>query len=226
MVSVRWRWGIGLICLGVATLAGGTELSGLVRLTDQGAAASRVNGVIVYFRPNRPIELPAEPPREFVMSTRYKDFEPAVLAIPVGSVVHFPNRDPILHNVFSVSGDNGFDLGLYGEGEGSSRRFDQVGLVRVYCNVHQSMIGHILVLDTPFFAEVAENGEFSFSGVPEGPGRVYLWHERARPKAVAVELPQAEPLTLELALTKRKVPDHKNKYGKSYRDRRRQRGRY
>ncbi len=217
---------MSLTCLLAATAAGGAELTGRVRLTDQGAVASRVTDVIVYYRPEHPLEPQPAPTAEFVMSTRFKAFEPTVLAIPVGSAVRFPNRDPILHNVFSVSGGNAFDLGLYGEGEGEGMRFDEVGLVRVYCNVHQSMVGHILVLDTPFFGTVAETGEFAFSGVPDGPGTVYLWHERSRPLALDVALPLAAPLMLELALTKRTVPNHKNKFGKSYRDRRRQRGRY
>lgn len=212
---------IGLIA---AAVASGNELAGVVRLTDQGSVASRVADVIVYFRPEQ-AAAPA-PEREFVMGTRYKAFEPTVLAIPVGSSVRFPNRDPILHNVFSVSGGNAFDLGLSGEGEGQAQRFDEVGLVRVYCNVHQSMVAHILVLDTPFYATVAENGAFSFSEVPDGPGTIYLWHERASPLAQRIRLPLAAPLTLDLALNKRTVPNHKNKFGKSYRDRRRARGRY
>ena len=224
MVFLPRGWGVWVICLLATTLAQGGELSGVVKLTDQGKGASRVTDVVVYYRPQQPVPLP--PPQEFLMSTRYKAFEPKVLAIPVGSEVRFPNRDPILHNVFSASGKNAFDLGLSGEGEGAIRRFDVVGLVRAYCNVHQSMVAHILVLDTPFFATVSDNGEFSFSAVPDGLGTVYLWHERAKPMALAVELPLAEPLVLDLALTKRTVPNHKNKFGKSYRGRRRQRGRY
>ncbi len=226
MAVFPWRRGITVICLLAANLVQASELSGVVSLIDQGDVASRVADVIVYFRPQQPLQPSPVAEREFRMSTRYKAFEPPVLAVPVGSVVRFPNQDPILHNVFSVSGGNAFDLGLYGQGEGAAQRFDEVGLVRVYCNVHQSMVAHILVLDTPFFATVGDDGEFSFSGVPEGPGTVYLWHERARPLAVAVELPLAAPLALELALNKRTVPSHKNKFGKSYRDRRRQRGRY
>ncbi len=226
MAVLPWRWGITLIGLITATAANGNELAGVVRLSDQGSVASRVTDVIVYFRPERALPPAPAPEREFVMGTRFKAFEPTVLAIPVGGLVRFPNRDPILHNVFSVSGGNAFDLGLYGEGDGEAQRFDQVGLVRVYCNVHQSMVAHILVLDTPFYATVAETGAFRFRDVPDGPGTIYLWHERARPLAQKIELPLAAPLTLELALNKRTVPNHKNKFGKSYRDRRRTRGRY
>ena len=64
---------------------------------------------------------PAEP---FEMVTRRKEFEPRVLVIPRGSRVRFPNEDPILHNVFSVSAPNQFDLGLYKGAPGKEKRFD------------------------------------------------------------------------------------------------------
>ena len=99
------------------------------------------------------------------MSTRRKQFLPRVLAIGAGESVRFPNEDPILHNVFSQSPDNAFDTGQYGRGEGKTTRFDKPGLVRVYCNVHHSMVGHILVLDTPHFTRPSSDGRFRLTDV-------------------------------------------------------------
>src|SRR5579859_1687884 len=41
-------------------------------------------------------------------------FVPHVLPILVGTTVEFPNNDPLLHNVFSISDAKRFNLGLYG----------------------------------------------------------------------------------------------------------------
>jgi plastocyanin len=57
-----------------------------------------------------------------------------VLGVPVGSSVDFPNDDPIFHNVFSLSGPQPFDLGLYRRGQAPSRTFAQPGTYRVFCN--------------------------------------------------------------------------------------------
>ncbi len=84
------------------------------------------------------------------MVTVRKEFLPRVLAVPAGSKVRFPNQDPILHNVFSVSGENRFDLGLYKQGEAKEAHLLQAGMVNVFCNVHHSMVGYIAVLETPF----------------------------------------------------------------------------
>src|SRR5579872_7476019 len=43
------------------------------------------------------------------MQQTARRFSPDVLVVPVGSVVAFPNMDPIFHNVFSLSRPQTFD---------------------------------------------------------------------------------------------------------------------
>ena len=71
--------------------------------------------VVVYFRPAAATAV-KPPDTPFAMSTQRKQFVPRILPIVVGSQVKFPNQDPILHNAFSTSNDNAFDVGLYGSG--------------------------------------------------------------------------------------------------------------
>ena len=59
---------------------------------------------------------PSAPVRAEI-GTADKEFSPHVLVVPLGSTVSFPNHDPFNHNVFSLSEENPFDLGLYGRGE-------------------------------------------------------------------------------------------------------------
>ena len=73
------------------------------------------------------------------ISTAEKAFSPHVLVLPVGSTVAFPNHDPFNHNVFSLSEEQPFDLGLYGRGEARSIKLERAGIIRVYCNVHSQM---------------------------------------------------------------------------------------
>lgn len=211
-----------LLCmLALPFWAIGAELSGTLIVENQGKAVVGVEDIVVYFRPDEPgSALPPDEPA--VMATSAKEFTPRILPIVVGTTVHFPNSDPILHNVFSSSKGNQFDLGLFGEGDGGFHTFTNAGLVRVFCNVHQSMVGHVLVLDTPYFGYADHRGNFSLTGLPEVPGTLYAWHDRARAPAQLRVTPDATSLSLNLNLTARKVPNHKNKHGKSYRrDRRR-----
>ena len=52
-------------------------------------------------------------PERVTMAMKGKAFRPRVAAVSAGGTVDFPNEDPIFHNVFSVSGENRFDLDLY-----------------------------------------------------------------------------------------------------------------
>jgi plastocyanin len=170
---------------------------------------------IVYFVPDQISDKPSALRREVV--TRNKRFEPSTLVVPVGSIVVFPNRDVVLHNVFSLSPDAEFDLGLYGPGENREIRLDRAAVVRVHCNVHHSMQTDIVVVDTPYFTQVPADGRFRLGELPRGPGTLHLWHPRAQPTSVKLTLPIDRPLALALVATKPRVPAHTNKDGDSYR---------
>src|SRR6185369_4719113 len=153
----RGEWVRAIVSLLLAWVSIGAfaaEISGHIDLTSDGKdlRPEEAQDAVIYFRPKQAPKIkPAAKP--YVMGTRHKQFVPRVLPIALGSQVQFPNQDPILHNAFSTSKDNPFDVGLYGEGEGQTLTFTHVGYVRVYCNVHHSMIGHLLVLDTPYFTQ-------------------------------------------------------------------------
>lgn len=211
-----------LLLLALLPAAGASraeEIRGRVQLLAKGgkgpAKGSDVRDVVVYFEPASPAPVrPAAQPFEII--TRQKEFQPRVLAIPRGSRVRFPNQDPILHNVFSVSGENRFDLGLYRRGPGKEKRFDEAGVVRVFCNVHHDMVAYILVLDTPFFVSPGADGTFVLTGVPRGPGRLTVWHEQAEPWTTEARLPQSGPLAVRVEVTRPRIPAHLNKSGSSY----------
>lgn len=212
------RWLVFLVFL-AALPATAEDLRGRLQLLEKGgkrpAKGSDVRQAVVFFEPaGGAVPRPAAAP--FVMSTRDKQFVPRVLTIPRGSRVRFPNEDVILHNVFSVSGRNSFDMGLYKKGAGKEHRFDEAGLVRVFCNVHHSMVGYVWVLDTPFVAVPDASGEFVLTGIPKGPGRLTVWHEQAEPRTVDVQVPRAEPLAASLEIVRPRIPPHLNKSGKSY----------
>lgn len=197
------------------------EIRGRVQLLAKGgkgpARGSDVRQAVVYFEPagRQPARPAAEP---FEMVTRRKEAVPRLLVVPRGSRVRFPNQDPILHNVFSVSSPNQFDLGLYKRGPGKEKRFEEPGLVRVFCNVHHDMVAYILVLDTPYSASPDAGGEFVLAGLPRGPGKLTVWHEQTDPWTVDVELPQKPPgpMMARVEIVRPLIPAHLNKLGQSY----------
>lgn len=215
------RLGSLIVLAAAAVVSPGTaaELSGHISIAASGQAlrASEAAEAVVYFRPAGAFD-PPQALEATQMATRRKEFVPRVLAITPGTEVRFPNFDPILHNAFSSSPGNVFDTGVYGSGEGSSHVFEAAGLVKVYCNVHHSMNGTILVLDTPWFTRPDAQGRFTLTDLPEGPGNLVVFHDRTSPwqQRIDVGASAAEPLQIQLELTRRKVPPHMNKFGKPY----------
>jgi plastocyanin len=208
-----------LLLVFLALPASAEDLHGRVQLLAKGgkgvAKGIDVRQALVWFEPaaGAPVRPPATP---FVMATKDKQFVPRVLTVPKGSRVVFPNQDVILHNVFSVSSGNSFDLGLYKRGPGKEATFKEAGLVRVFCNVHHAMVGYVWVLATPFQATPGADGGFVLTGLPRGPGKLTVWHEQADPVTIDVQVPRTEPLAARVEIVRPRVPAHLDKAGKSY----------
>ncbi len=117
------------------------------------------------------------PSRGKLISQDGKTFSPRVLPVTVGSKVEFRNKDDIFHNVFSISRPNDFDAGLFKKGESYAQTFVKPGPVQLLCNIHASMIGYVVVLDTPWYAQADASGAFSIRGVPPGEYQLEAWHE-------------------------------------------------
>lgn len=202
-----------------ASPAAASTLEGRIVLEERGRPSRDrsldLRAAVVWYEPDGARAKPR--PERAEMSTRRKRFEPSVLVVPVGSTVDFTNFDPILHNAFSVSEPQPFDLGLVAAGDGKEVTFGRAGLVQVFCNVHHSMYANVLVVDTPYFAVADEQGRFRIEGVPAGSGVLRFWHERATEASRRVFVPAPGELELALEVSVPRVPPHRNKFGRRYR---------
>jgi plastocyanin len=121
------------------------------------------------------------------MIQQNKTFIPFILPVQTGTVVEFPNLDPLYHNVFSYSRAKRFDLGRYDEGKSKTVKFDQPGVVDVFCEIHDNMHAYVLVLDSPWFTQVSANGNYSLD-VPAGDYKVYAWIPSRQSEPVEIKL--------------------------------------
>jgi plastocyanin len=169
----RYHVSAGLLCTAWAALyvtgiqaTGDADLRGIVR-----AAGRPAPHAVVWL--DAPAAALATPAPKIVLDQRNLKFSPHVLAVRVGTTVHFPNNDRVFHNVFSFHDGKVFDLGLYPVGASKDVRFDKPGLSRIFCNIHPKMAAYVFAVDSPYFAVSDESGEFAMPSVP--PGR-YTWH--------------------------------------------------
>lgn len=130
------------------------------------------------------------------MAQNHKQFVPQVLIVPVGSEVRFPNRDTVRHHVYSFSPAKKFELKLYTGTPAQPVRFEQSGVVVLGCNIHDQMVGWILVVDTPYYAQtLAATGKAQIDDVPAGSYRLRTWHTRLPVGAPALEQALIVPAT-------------------------------
>ena len=124
------------------------------------------------------------------VAQRSYQFAPALLAVRRGSLVRFPNLDDEYHSVFSYSKTRRFDLGRYQRDETQpTLRFDQAGVVRLFCEIHEHMRGTILVLDTPHFTRTDAAGRYRLDGLPAGRFVLKAWidDDRVREQPVVLQ---------------------------------------
>lgn len=147
-----------------------------------------------------------------VMKQRNSQFLPRVLPVQVGSEVTFPNGDKIGHQVYSFSQAKTFELPLYaGAAATTPVLFDRPGVVVVGCNIHDPMIGYVVVLDTPYFAKSTAAGLAALQ-LPAGTYRLQVWHPRMSGAAhqQQVTLTAGKPLKVDVALA---LPEARRQLG-------------
>jgi plastocyanin len=123
--------------------------------------------------------LKAAPATTATLTQKNRQFDPEIVVVPAGSIVSFPNEDPIFHNVFSLSKAKEFDLGYYPAGQTRSVKVEKPGIVQVYCHIHPDMSAAIVVLSNVFWMRPQEGGAFNFSSVPAGSYELVAWHRSA-----------------------------------------------
>ena len=138
-----------------------------------------------------------------VIAQQSMKFAPHVLAVPAGTTVDFPNRDPLLHNVVSSSPAKRFDLGMYAQGETKSVTFDTPGVVEIRCHVHPEMSAFVVVHGSPYAAVTDARGVYTIGGVPAGTHQVRVWHEALVERSTAVSVHAGAVQSLDVRLERR-----------------------
>src|SRR5262249_12163034 len=158
---------------------------------------------------------PKPQPLQKPLLEKDKRFVPHVLAVPQGSSVDFKNEDDIFHNVFSLSSAAKFDTGLHKGGAQTTVKFDKAGVIELLCNIHASMLGYLVVVDTPWYAGAGSSGAFQIRNVPPGEYEAAVWHESANITLKRkVTVAEGSQLAFTVPADKRANPFPPDKYGK------------
>jgi plastocyanin len=163
--------------------------------THSGAVAE---DTVIVFDP-----LDATPPASHdaaIIDQINKRFVPRVSVVRTGTAITFPNSDRIRHQVYSFSPAKTFALKLYAGSPKTPVEFDQPGLVVLGCNIHDSMVAFVGVVDSPYFAKTSDSGN-AVLNLPAGRYRLRAWHPNELSAIPAREITvAAAPLSIPLAI--------------------------
>jgi plastocyanin len=152
----------------------GADFTAAVKDSKGGA----VEDAVVVAVPVGGASIPAARSADEIVDQIDKEFVPYVKPILVGSMVHFPNKDNLRHQVYSFSGAKRFELSLYAGTSAPPVLFDKPGVVVLGCNVHDWMIGYIYVAETPYFGKTGRDGSTRIRNLSPGEYMVRVWHPR------------------------------------------------
>src|SRR5438445_7359616 len=164
MLALATAFVLLVTCPGPARVAEAGDIRAFV--TDQ--AGRPIEDVVVRAVAVSGTTLPVKPARETVDQIN-KEFVPYVKPIVVESSVTFPNKDNIRHHVYSFSPAKTFELPLYIGTPATPIVFDRKGVVTIGCNIHDWMIAHIYVAETPYFGKTGTDGKARLENLPPGP---------------------------------------------------------
>lgn len=185
-------------------LALGTVHAADLQVRVLNRAGAPLGNAVVYAVPAVPIphgKLPLA-----IIDQIHRQFAPQVNVVQTGTAVDFPNSDNIRHSVYSFSPAKVFVLKLYAGRAAPPVVFDKAGLVVLGCEIHDTMIAWLLVVDTPYYGKTDASGLVTLHGLRAGEYRLHAWFvpmrqsTAARPLHVVPGVP-LQPITVQLDVT-------------------------
>jgi len=181
------RFPLPVLCYALSFAAHGTLAASLhVQVHDP--AGQPMADAVVYAVPERP--LAHEAVSKAIIDQIDRHFVPRISVVQAGTAVLFPNSDNIRHSVYSFSSPKVFTLKIYSGVPANPIVFDKPGVVVLGCNIHDSMVAWILIVDTPYFARTDSAGMATLPNLPPGNYSLHGWSNAMRQEA------SGEPLTV------------------------------
>ena len=176
-----------------------------------GPNAEPVPEVAVFVEGSRLSAAARAAPPTAVMDQVDKRFVPHVLVVRTGTLVEFPNRDVVAHHVYSFSKPNDFTLPLYKGTPPEPVKLDHAGIVTLGCNIHDQMLGYVVVVDSDTFGVTDASGtvELPIDDMDDD-FTVRIWSARLKDgeEHLAKHVSSATNDKLVFAMTKKLRPRH------------------
>lgn len=193
-----------LLVLGAGLVSPLAAHASEIRALVKNSAGAPLADAVVYAEPARGGGQ-VKTPKEVLIEQIDKTFVPEISVVQTGTAINFPNRDSVRHHVYSFSPAKVFEIKLFSGVPAKPVIFDKPGEVVIGCNIHDQMIAHILIVDTPYFAKAGKNGEVVLSGLPAGDYTLKAWHPAAQTGSESLSIAASGSRTVQFKLSPKAV---------------------
>jgi len=170
-------------------------------------------GMVVYLEPQSG-QILATSTEPLVINQQNKTFSPYLSVIQANQETRFVNKDDITHHIYSVSRGNKFSFKIRAGQSNADTVFDHSSEIAMGCNIHDWMSGHLLVVDTPYFAKSNGVGVANFSNVKSGKYQIVVWHPQLQEKnnrvVIEKEINNSEVFSIDLTAVLEELPVQEN----------------
>ena len=120
------------------------------------------------------------------------NFHPRHSIVQVGATITFANHDKEVHNIFSKSQGNQFNLGAMATGSFKSIEVNKAGPIVLRCNMHKGMIGTLFVVPNGYYTKPNAKGEYEFKNVKSEGYIMQVWAPMLSPDEVHANIRSAD----------------------------------
>jgi Tfp pilus assembly protein PilF/plastocyanin len=157
-----------------------TDISGKILINGQPIGPN----AIVYLETKDKLKVPNQTIQSITISQNNLQFSPSNSAVQVGSTLTFANNDREIHNIYSKSLKNQFNLGAMASGASRSILVQDAGPIVLRCNMHKDMIGTVFVAPNGYFTTTNEKSEYLIQQVKSKEYIMQVWHPRLYPREI------------------------------------------
>ena len=150
------------------------------------------SNTLVFLETKNKLRIPSQKPETLTIRQSQLNFLPQHSVIQVGSSVTFSNEDREVHNIYSKSLSNQFNLGAMASGAFKTIEFNQAGPVVLRCNMHKDMIGTLFVVPNGYFTKPNTDGDYQFDNVKSENYILQVWDPMLAPEEVETNLRSAD----------------------------------
>jgi len=165
-----------------------TTLKGNIKINGKIAGSN----TLVFLETKSKLRVADQKPQTMTIRQNGLQFSPQHSVVLVGSTVTFSNEDREVHNIFSKSLSNQFNLGAMASGSFKTIEFTQAGPVVLRCNMHKDMIGTLFVVPNGYYTKPDANGDYQFENIKSEGYIMQVWDPMLAPDEVEANLRSAD----------------------------------